>query len=162
MTGAERQRRYWLKRRAAKPAPKPGGAAAVEIEALQKELAAAKAEIAGLKDDLLHARLALRFGPKRREPAKPKTERPPLPPDEERERQIKSLKTRVRNLTSELHFMREHGDSMIAQRGGMNFRTMSAIANALHPDHKPSDTEREHACKLFTAWKADSAKARRQ
>jgi hypothetical protein len=165
MTGAERQRRYWLKRRAVKPAPKPGGTAAAEIEALQKELAAAKAEITALKDDLLHARLAFRFGPKRREPAKPKTERPPLPPDEERERQIKTLKTRVRNLTAELHMIREWKEA--AKNSGMSFATRSAIMKPLHPDSRKHLTEAElqaaldSAGKAFTAWIASLKPARR-
>jgi hypothetical protein len=94
--------------------------------------------------------------------SKSKAERPPLAPDEERDRQIKALKTRVRNLTAELHHTREHNDSKIAHDGGMNFRTMSAIANVLHPDRQPSETERAEACRLFTAWKADKDKARRQ
>jgi hypothetical protein len=44
----------------------------------------------------------------------------------------------------------------------VNFVTQSAIAKCLHPDHKPSEEQRVEACKLFTAWKADKDKARRQ
>jgi predicted nucleic acid-binding Zn-ribbon protein len=111
MTAAERMRRYRLKHAAAKPAAKPGAdTAAATIAALRKELAAAKAgvsnaaaspdhaalvqelkaakariedlldEIAALKAEL-HDTIAAssRFASK---PAKPKVEKPPLPPDE--------------------------------------------------------------------------------
>jgi hypothetical protein len=44
----------------------------------------------------------------------------------------------------------------------MSFQTMSAIARTLHPDSKPSEAERAEACKLFTAWKSDKDRARRQ
>ena len=80
----------------------------------------------------------------------PRTGKAPLPPDEERDRIIKGLKTRVRNLAAELRASLEwikHGADT-----GMNFKTMSAIAKALHPDRKPSEAERAEACKLFTAW----------
>jgi hypothetical protein len=50
----------------------------------------------------------------------------------------------------------------ITLAGGMNFQTMSAIANALHSDRKPNEAEREKAFKLFTAWKADKNKAQRR
>jgi hypothetical protein len=89
---------------------------------------------------------------------KPKADKPPLPPDEERDRQIKALKTRVQNLTAELKATREWkggGDSM-------NFVTMSAISKCLHPDHEASEEERTAGFKLFTAWKADKAKAQRK
>jgi hypothetical protein len=116
--------------------------------------AAAKAEIAALKAEL-HDALGARFTPRPRA-AKPKPERPPLPPDEERDRQIKSLKTRVRNLTAELLAMREwKGDG-----SRMSFTTMSAIAKCLHPDHTPSEAQRAEAIRLFTAWKSDKDKVR--
>jgi hypothetical protein len=66
-----------------------------------------------------------------------------------RERQIKGLKTRVHNLTAELHYVRALGSD-----AAMSFATMSAIAKALHPDREPSAAERGHAMKLFTEWKA--------
>jgi hypothetical protein len=68
---------------------------------LVQELAAAKARIAELTGELLATVAQVRFRDARRM-AKPQTKRPPLPPDEERERIIKGLKTRVRNLMSEL------------------------------------------------------------
>ena len=55
MTGAERQRRYWLKRQADKPVTKPvaklasAAADVAQIAALNKELARAKARIAELE-----------------------------------------------------------------------------------------------------------------
>jgi hypothetical protein len=45
-----------------------------------------------------------------------KIEKPPLPPDEGRERIIKGLKTRVRNLTAELHYTREWGGGKSANQ----------------------------------------------
>jgi hypothetical protein len=176
MTGAERTRLYRLKHATAKPRPKLStDNAAATIDTLQKKLATAEAriaeqaaEVARLKDELYAARMESvgeRFAPKRRA-AKPKTEKPPLPPDEERERIIKGLRTRVRNLMSELHATREHAREVQSKTGGMDFQTMSALAKALHPDHKSSAAEwealRDKAFKLFTAWKADSDKARRQ
>jgi chromosome segregation ATPase len=96
-----------------------------------------------------------------------RADEPPLSPSEREElekasAQIKSLKTRVQNLRVELHHVRGHYDSKIAQAGGMNFQTMSAIAKTLHPDRVPSEAERAEACKLFTAWKADNSGAKRR
>lgn len=155
LSNAERQRRYIARLKA-----KAGGGNADALKArcatLEGELARAKAKI----DELMRERLAFRFGSKRT--AKPKAEKPPLPPDEERERIIKGLKTRVRNLTAELHATRELNIKIALSNGMMNFQTMSAIAKALHPDRAPSETERAEACKLFTAWKADKDKAGRR
>jgi hypothetical protein len=155
LSNAERQRRYVARLKAQAKAGGDNEALKARCAALEKELATAKAHITEMRDEML----GQRFAPK---PRKPKTERPPLPPDEERDRIIKGLKTRVRNLTFELQAIRELNTKIAMNRGMMNFQTMSAIAIALHPDRKPSEAEREHACKLFTAWKADSAKARRQ
>jgi hypothetical protein len=44
----------------------------------------------------------------------------------------------------------------------MSFQTMSAISKALHPDSKPGEPEREQAFKLFSAWKADKDRAKRE
>jgi len=78
-----------------------------------------------------------------------------LPPDEARERTIKGLRTRVRNLEAALQ--------MVA---GMPRETQNAIFNALHPDRKLSAAERaaeqDKALKLFTAWKADKDRAVRR
>src|SRR5262249_45468794 len=160
LSNAERQAR-WRERQKAKFAELQRGAqpeADAEIPALKAKLAHAKQEIAALKAELADM-VGARFAPRQRA-AKPRTEKAPLPPDEERDRIIKGLKTRVHNLTAELRASREwikHGADT-----GMNFKTMSAIAKALHPDHKPSEAERAEACKLFTAWKGDKDKARRK
>ena len=88
MTGAERTRLYRLKLAAAKPAAKPT-TAATTIAALQKELAQAKRELAGAKahiaklTDELHRVLA-QERKQHAATAKPKTNRPPLPPYEAR------------------------------------------------------------------------------
>jgi hypothetical protein len=187
-TNAERQRRYIerLKARA------KDAAATVSNAALEKELAQAKARnaelereltsererrqaaeaaprdnkddrIAELEAEIRGLRLHIRFGPKRR-PAEPKAEKPPLPPDEERDRIIKGLKTRVRNLTAELHHEWEHAEKVQSQTGAMDFRTTSAIAKCLFPDqrHNATEADKDKACRAFTAWKADSDKARRK
>jgi hypothetical protein len=135
-TNAERQRRYIARLKA-----KAAAAEGVTNAKAEAELAALKAENARLKTEL------------ERERSKPKTAKPPLPPDEELVRQNKSLKTRVRNLTAELHDMQAWYERLRPER--MSFQTMSAISKALHSDYKPSETEREEAFKLFTAWKGD-------
>ena len=85
--------------------------------------------------------------------SKPKVRKPPLPPDEERERTIKGLRTQVRNLKASL--------VAVAGRASMSFATQSVIAKALHPDHKPSEAQRAEACRLFTAWKAEKDRVAR-
>jgi hypothetical protein len=57
--------------------------------------------------------------------AEPKPENPPLPPDEQRDKTIKGLKTRVRNLTAELHYTREWKEA--ANATGMSFATKGTI-----------------------------------
>jgi hypothetical protein len=183
MSGAERQRRY-LDRLLGGKTDKDGNVTLkARIAELERELAserkrreaaeanAAKAaprdnkddRIAELEAEIRGLKLHIRFGPKRRA-AEPKAEKPPLPPDEERDRQIKGLKTRVRNLTSELHHVREWTKS--GADSGMTFATMSAIVKALDSDRKLSEAEREAertiAFKAFNAWKADVSKARRK
>jgi predicted nucleic acid-binding Zn-ribbon protein len=137
------------------------------VAELQRELQQAKARITEMGLERAAERQAFRDEWERRAAkAKPKAEKPPLPPDEARDRQIKSLKTRVRTLMSELHDVREHAKEVQGKTGSMDFQTMSAIAKALHPDRKPSEAEwealRDKALKLFTAWKADKDKARRR
>jgi hypothetical protein len=160
MTGAERTRLYRRRHPTDKPSPK----ASADDGVLQKELAQAKARMHGLEGEVaaLKAELALSVGGRfaLQQRSKPKAEKPPLPPDEERDRQIKGLKTRVQNLRSQLHAEREWHRHKAD--GSMSFQTMSAISKALHPDADPGKTERDQAYKLFTAWKADRDKARRQ
>jgi hypothetical protein len=103
-----------------------GSVAQPDAVALKAELAAAKARIAELHRALAEAERKL---------IKPKVEKPPLPPDEQRERTIKGLRTRVRNLTDQLQ--------AVAGRGSMSFKTMSAIAKALDSDRQLTAKERE-------------------
>jgi hypothetical protein len=94
---------------------------------------------------------------------KPKAAKPPLPPDEARDRRIKALATENRNLKAKLRIMQERYNDGLAKAGGMSFATQSAIAKVLHPDTRKQATEAEldKACKLFTSWKADKDKAQR-
>jgi hypothetical protein len=158
MTSTERVHRFRAKHRQDKPETKQSATAVAALEARVRELEAELARERQRREDAEGEMLGQRFAPKPRA-AKPRAEKPPLPPDEERDRIIKNLKTRVRNLTAELDAEREWHKHKAD--GSMNFQTMSAIANALHPDRKPSEAEREKACKAFTAWKADKDKARR-
>ena len=94
--------------------------------------------------------------------AKPKSEpKPPLDPDSEAARQIKGLKTRVKNLQGELAQERELYGRTLLNLGRMDFATSSLVAKALHPDAAPSAKIREDAYKAFTAWSADSKAAGR-
>jgi hypothetical protein len=45
------------------------------------------------------------------------------------------------------------------RKGGMNFATRAAVAKCLHPEHEPTDEEKDHACKLFSQFVTDSRKA---
>jgi len=131
MTAAERVQRYRLKHGLIKPPSE----AQVRIAELTQKLKEANAQIAQLKGAL----------------TKPKTKKPPLPPDEARERKIKALTTQVQNLRTVIQ--------AIVGRASMPRATLNAIAKALHPDRKLSEAEREAeremALKLFTSWKAD-------
>jgi regulator of replication initiation timing len=70
--------------------------------------------------------------------------------------QLKALRIRVRN-------MKEHAQERQGKTGVMSFQTASAIAKCIFPDQRNNATEadKDEACKQFTAWKADSNKARR-
>jgi hypothetical protein len=126
--------------------------------------------IAELEEEIRGLRLHIRFGPKRR-PAEPKAAKPPLPPDEERDRIIKGLKTRVRNLTAELHHTREW--MAAAKSSGMSFNTRNTILKPMHPDSRKHLTGAEHlpgteleaaldaGVRAFTAW-ADGLKPARR
>ena len=151
-TNAERQRRYIAKLKAAAAQPQP-----VTNGKLDEELAQAKQEISALKAELADT-VGARFAPKQRA-AKPKAEKPPLPPDEARDKKIKALTTENKNLKQHILYLLEHSRD---GSGSMNFATQSAIAKCLHPDRAPSETDRATACRLFTSWKADNAKAQRK
>jgi hypothetical protein len=111
-------------------------------------------------DDLKAALLGLRPAPK--PPPKPKVVKPPLPPDEVRDREIKGLKTRVRNLNFELHSMRQWDREQQSKKGTMDFATVSAISKCLHPEHTSTEEEQAKAIRLFNAWKGDNRKAGRR
>ena len=69
---------------------------------------------------------------------------------------------RIAELEAEIAKLRTKAGELRAWSSPMSFATMSAIAKALHPDHKPSEEQRAEACRLFTAWKAAKDKARRR
>jgi hypothetical protein len=177
-----------------KPVTKPAGAdtnalvqelaqAKVRIAELERELTsereqreaaetnAAKAAprdnkdalIAELEEEIQGLRLHIRFGPKRRA-AEPKAAKPPLPPDEQREKIIKGLRTRVRNLVSELDATRELNNKIAMRTGDMPRTTRTAIDWVLQPDQRRNADEAawDKACKGWNAWKNDSDKVRRQ
>jgi len=139
-TNAERQRRYIarLKARAVEgvtSAPDTAEVAALaqKLAQAEQQLAAAKARILNLEDEIAALRGALAHE-RKRHAAKPKAEKPAPTPDEARDRQIKALKTRMRNIMSELHAAREWRRGGLD--GGMSFQTMSAIAKPLAADHR--------------------------
>jgi hypothetical protein len=180
MTGAERVRLHRLKhgitKTVTKPVTKP---ASPSYDALVQELAAVNAKLeaalaakpakaapasASVQEELLmeqreNSMLQKRVHDLEKALAakpKPKSEpKPPLDPDSEAARQIKSLKTRVKNLQGELAQERELYGRTLLKMGHMDFKTSSLIAKALHPDSNPSREVREAAYKDFTAWKAD-------
>ena len=151
MTGAERTRLY--RRRlgpVTKPVTKPAGPS---HDALVQELVEARAEIGLLRQRIQDLEKALGNKPK------PKSEpKPSLDPGSEAARQIKALKTRVRNLQDQLAMER----NTFLKLGRMDFATRSLIAKVLHPEATLSDKVRDDAYKAFTAWTADSKVAGRR
>jgi hypothetical protein len=144
-------------------------ARADEITALKKELAQAKEHITEMGLQYAAQRQAFRDEWKRRlATVKPRAEKPPLPPDEVRDRRIKALTTEVQNLKAQVRHMKQHAEDVQGKTGSMSFPTMSAIAKVLQPEQRKHLTRRELdekldvACKAFTAWKADNDKARRR
>lgn len=162
MSSTERSRRRRAALRGDAPERQSGASAeqARELERAGARIAELEAELATAKDEALAQAQAFRDEWARRA-AKPKAEKAPLPPDEERDRQIKALKTANQNLRRKNIFLTQYYDDAIALVGGMPFATQSAIAKCLHPDHTPSEAERADACRLFNAWKADKDKAKR-
>src|SRR5262249_2211051 len=142
---AERERRNIARLKA-----KAAAAEGVSNAKIEAELAGLKAENARLRSELASERS--------RAANPPKAAKPPLPPDEARERRIKALTTQVQNLRAVIQ--------AIVGRASMPRATLNAIAKALHPDRKLSEsereTERETALKLFTSWKADKDKVVRK
>src|SRR5262245_17567086 len=120
-TGAERQARWRARREAkikdleqqlARYVTGAGGKLEAENAKLADENAILKAEVARLKHELA---------------SKPKAAKPPPTPDEARERTIKGLRTRIRNL-----------QAAVAAMMNMPRATKNAILQALHPDPKLS------------------------
>ena len=127
-----------------------------EVEQLKARIKALEAyEIAVLKGE---ARLAF----KRYEPAKPKAEKPPLPPDEVRDRRIKALTTEVRNLKAQLRASAQHYAEAIEKAGGMPRETRIAIDKCLHPDGNASEADKGAAIRGWNAWKNTNDKAKRK
>jgi outer membrane murein-binding lipoprotein Lpp len=130
-----------------------------EITALKEELAQAKEHITEMGLQYAAQRQAFRDEWKRRmATAKPRAEKPPLPPDEVRDRRIKALTTEVQNLKAQVRHMKQHAEDVQGKTGSMSFPTMSAIAKVLHPEQRKHLTRRELdekldvACKAFNAW----------
>jgi hypothetical protein len=174
MTSTERVHRFRAKHRQDKPETKletkQSAALEAKIRELEAELARERqrhensdARVRKLEAELARERTRCKMleeglvaAPRPRE-SKPKVEKPPLPPDEQRERIIKGLRTQVRNLRAER-------DYIISTRiGVMTFKTQNAIAKVLHPDSREhaSEADKDEAYKLFNAWKADKDKAHR-
>jgi hypothetical protein len=170
MSATEQQERYWRKRLGVPDANAAGKRDDAERNKLLKEnaalkdaLAKARAENAALKDELV-VTLGGGLAPPPRKPAPPKTAKPPLPPDEARERIIKGLRTQVQNLKEELRFSEQHYKDALAKAGGLPRAGQNAIAKVLHPDTRrgATDADRDAAATAFFNWMGDSAKARRR
>ena len=129
----------------------------MEIAALKKELARAKARITEMAHESIAQAQAFRDEIRRRA-AKPKAKKPPLPPDEERDRIIKGLKTRLRNCVSELHTLREWAKSKAGTAMPLPFELRSGLLKILHPETKLSDITdayRVATYKRLTAWESE-------
>jgi hypothetical protein len=175
MTGAERTRRYRARFRDSKPVTKPAGpdhdALVQELAQTKAALAQAKARISDMGMEVAAQAQAFRDEVKRRAAkAKPKAEKPPLPPDEERDRKIKAQATEIRNLKARVRHMQEWTET--AKGSGMSFATRGKIMKPLHPDSRKSLTEGasipaaleaalDDAGKAFNAWADGHKPARR-
>jgi hypothetical protein len=126
------------------------------LQARDKQIAALKAELVDMVEQARASR-----DERKRPAAKPKAERPPLPPDEARDRRIKALMTENRNLKTAINNLGQGFADRLAAAGAMSFATQAAIAKCLHPDKQPpTKEERNEAFKLFSAWKSDNRAAR--
>jgi hypothetical protein len=147
MTNAERVARHRTLH--PKPVTKPV-AEPDEVDALRAELAAKDREIAGLRTTVQKLRAA-----------KPRVQKAPLPPNEERDREIEALKKTNRDLrekirmVNELHFAEQLHYAKMQKKGSMSSADIRTISKALHPEHAPTERERTAAFKAFNAWKAD-------
>ena len=154
MTGAERQRRR--RARLARQAPPVARARGPErIAELEREVATLRAELADMAQAFRNERKR-RTAPKQVEKPAPPT------PDEERDRQIKGLRTANANLRAKLRGIEQAYQDSIALAGGMPRKTQNAIDLALHPDRRGYATEadKDLACKLWNSWKDDQKKVR--
>jgi hypothetical protein len=160
MSGAERQARYMARLKARIQAAAASGDAVKPLKArirdLESECAALKAELAEERHAKLAQAQAFRAESQRRA-AKPKAEKAPLPPDEQREREIKALRTRIRNLLAE----HRHMQALWLSRGLMPERTRRLLAKCLHPDTRDnaSKAHKDEASALFFAW-TDASKTK--
>ena len=102
-----------------------------------------------MKADLAAAGARLELAHARRE----------LPPDAERDRKIKGLQTRVRNLTAEL---RATQDRLNTKAVVMFDKERTAIIKALHADREPTATQRSAALSAFNSWWDRQSKKRPQ
>jgi hypothetical protein len=159
LSNAERQRRY-IQRLKAKAARASHATLdddhSGEIATLRKELQQAKTRILQQQHELKRYQ--------GRQGSKPKAEKAPLPPDEARDRQIKSLKTANQNLRAQLRASEEHYRDAIVRSGGMTREARNAIDKVLHPDQRgnASEADKDEACKRWNAWKTDNERARRR
>jgi hypothetical protein len=154
LSNAERQRRYIARLKAAKA--EPGKDALAEVAALRERLAAAKARMQEMGLEMAAQAQGFRDEVKRRAAnAKPKAAKPPLPPDEARDRRIKALTTEVRTLKAHILHMVEHQAARDAMTGGLPRATQVVIDKVLHPDTRGHATEadKDSASKLWNAWK---------
>jgi hypothetical protein len=172
MTGAERVRRHRLKHRAGRAVTKPvtiQAGDATDVARLNARIRELEAEHRREKDRADFAmrhikemgkKFAAALRAARPPAAPPKPARTPLPPDEQREREIKGLRTRVRNLAAELRHTREQAKN----QGMMDRPTRILIAKVLHPDGRANATEaeRNEACARFNDWANRKDKARRR
>ena len=167
MTGAERVRRYRLKRGpVTNGVTKPTDPGSVQLAAefaqaedrirdLEAQLARAKAEITELQIEAVRTRNAAAKGKasKAKAAAVPRTET-------ELERENLRLKEQARIMRRRL---RDHNDwrstTGVPETGGMSRSTYGKIAKALHPDQAPSEADRMEGCQAFNAW-AESLKRR--
>lgn len=78
----------------------------------------------------------------------PKPPKPPLDPESAAAREIKALKTRVRNLEAQLNHVKAGGNYV-------PFAVNALLARALVDAPAPTDMDRERALKALNAWKAD-------
>jgi predicted RNase H-like nuclease (RuvC/YqgF family) len=160
MTPAEKMRAYRA-RKAAKefgnqpPVTKSGKAAQIDpatfanaiapLAARIRELEASNAELAAeldrergrakmFEEGLKNAQRQMRAG------STPKAAKPPLPPDEARDRRIKALTTQVRNLRQEIgHLIGAPKFTTIR----MSAPLVREMRSALHPDRAAGDAKRQ-------------------